>query len=435
MTMLGTEGSAPARSKITHRRRTAGDRFSLPSFAIPTLVLFFGSFLLWVVAALAVIDWDLSRWWLALTVPVQALVTYAMFTVLHESIHYTVGRPKWLNEMIGRCAMPFVALWATYPTMTFIHLEHHQHANEHNGKDPDAWATAGPRWLLPLRWLSIDGGYAVFYLRHMKDRPRREKIWLVVNHAVVVAASILLVAAGYGTDLVLLYLIPQRIGMGLLACWFDWLPHHGLRATPASDRFGVARLRVGHEWLLNLLLIGQNYHLLHHIDPMTPFYRYVKKWRQNEADYLNGGVVITTLWGRELTSVQYRSRRPVNRGEPGADCQVLATTDRSSMATVTLDGVTTRFATGRYESLLDAALRAGVAAPYLCTGGICGACRAKLVSGSVEMAFNRALSDVELAEGWVLACQSRISSGSAHVDFDAWHHPCPVGSKPRGENG
>ncbi|MEY8014180.1 fatty acid desaturase [Mycobacterium servetii] len=403
--------------------------------AVPTLALFFGSFLLWVIAALVVIDRDFSRLWLALTLPVQALVTYGMFTVLHESIHHTVGRPKWLNGTIGRCAMPFVALWATYPTMKFIHLEHHRHANDHSGKDPDAWATAGPRWLLPLRWLSIDGQYALFYLLHMKDRPRREKTWLMVNHVAVAAALILLVATGYGTDLVLLYLIPQRIGMGLLACWFDWLPHHGLRATPASDRFGVARLRVGHEWLLNLLLIGQNYHLLHHIDPKTPFYRYVKQWRRNEADYLNDSVVITTLWGRELTLLQYRSRRSVNRRERGADCRALAPVDRSSTATVTLDGVTTRFTTGQYESLLDAALRAGVAAPYLCMEGVCGTCKAKLVSGSLDMTSNRAPSEADRAEGWVLTCQSRISSGSAHVDFDAQRHPRPVGSNLRCDHG
>lgn len=316
MTMLGAERSAPARSGIALQRRSVRDHPGRPGLAIPTLALFFGSFLLWAVAALAVLDRDVSRSWLALTVPAQAFVTYAMFTVLHESIHRTVGRPKWLNEVIGRCAMPFVALWATYPAMRFIHLEHHRHANERNGKDPDAWATAGPRWLLPLRWLSIDGHYAVFYLLRMKDRPRRENTWLVVNHTVVAAALTLLVATGHGTDVLLLYLLPQRFGMGLLACWFDWLPHHGLRATPASDRFGVARLRVGHEWLLNLLLIGQNYHLLHHIDPKVPFYRYVTKWRHNEADYLTDSVVITTLWGGALTSAQYRSRRPAIEESP-----------------------------------------------------------------------------------------------------------------------
>ena len=49
--------------------------------------------------------------------------------------------------------------------------------------------------------------------------------------------------------LVLVYLIPERIALFVLAWWFDWLPHHGLTSTqranryrvhPSSDRDGVA---------------------------------------------------------------------------------------------------------------------------------------------------------------------------------------------------
>ena len=58
-------------------------------------------------------------------------------------------------------------------------------------------------------------------------------------------------------------------------------------------------------------------------------------------------------------------------------------------------------------------------APFACKGGVCGTCRARLVAGTVDMAQNYALEAVEVAEGYVLACQSRPTSESVVLDFDA----------------
>jgi CDP-4-dehydro-6-deoxyglucose reductase, E3 len=64
------------------------------------------------------------------------------------------------------------------------------------------------------------------------------------------------------------------------------------------------------------------------------------------------------------------------------------------------------------ESVLDAALRAHVNLPHSCKGGNCGSCRAQLVSGEIYYPRGRplALSDEELAHGYVLLCQARPRS-------------------------
>src|SRR3954465_469688 len=69
----------------------------------------------------------------------------------------------------------------------------------------------------------------------------------------------------------------------------------------------------------------------------------------------------------------------------------------------------------REESLLDATLRARPDAPYSCTGGVCGTCRARLVSGEVRMDRNYALEPEEVAAGIVLACQSPPLTGAARL--------------------
>lgn len=60
------------------------------------------------------------------------------------------------------------------------------------------------------------------------------------------------------------------------------------------------------------------------------------------------------------------------------------------------------------ESILDAALRQGVALPYGCRSGSCGTCACRVVSGGVDYPecppFG--LSDQEIADGFVLACRA-----------------------------
>jgi ring-1,2-phenylacetyl-CoA epoxidase subunit PaaE len=88
--------------------------------------------------------------------------------------------------------------------------------------------------------------------------------------------------------------------------------------------------------------------------------------------------------------------------------------------TFTLDGRASSVTTpvhGR-ESVLNAALRVRPDVPFACAGGVCGTCRAKLVSGTVEMQENFALEPEELERGYVLTCQSLPTSEAVSVDYD-----------------
>ncbi|WP_340377597.1 2Fe-2S iron-sulfur cluster-binding protein [Streptomyces sp. SS7] len=70
------------------------------------------------------------------------------------------------------------------------------------------------------------------------------------------------------------------------------------------------------------------------------------------------------------------------------------------------------------ESVLDTVLRNRPDAPYACKGGVCGTCRAFLVSGEVRMDRNFALEPEETEAGYVLACQSHPVTEAVEVDFD-----------------
>ena len=77
-----------------------------------------------------------------------------------------------------------------------------------------------------------------------------------------------------------------------------------------------------------------------------------------------------------------------------------------STVTATLDGRSGSWPVQDGESLLETVLRNRADAPYACKGGVCGTCRAFLVSGEVRMDRNFALEPEETEAGYVLACQS-----------------------------
>jgi fatty acid desaturase len=67
----------------------------------------------------------------------------------------------------------------------------------------------------------------------------------------------------------LLWLVPAWFAQGFLALVFDWLPHH-----PHTNRERYRDTRLILVPGLYTLLLGQNLHLIHHLFPRLPFYRY-----------------------------------------------------------------------------------------------------------------------------------------------------------------
>lgn len=63
------------------------------------------------------------------------------------------------------------------------------------------------------------------------------------------------------------------------------------------------------------------------------------------------------------------------------------------------------------ETLLDAALHAGLNLPYNCGTGTCGECRVRVVSGSIsEAPYDFRFTEAERAAGWVLPCRTEACS-------------------------
>ncbi len=114
---------------------------------------------------------------------------------------------------------------------------------------------------------------------------------------------------------------------------------------------------------------------------------------------------------RELFYVEQLPPAPETHREPPVT--------GGSQVTVILDGRATTTTVRHVTPVLDGVQPVRPDLPFACKGGVCGTCRARLVSGEVDMRRNFALEPAELDAGFILTCQSLPVSEALTVDYDA----------------
>jgi CDP-4-dehydro-6-deoxyglucose reductase, E3 len=79
------------------------------------------------------------------------------------------------------------------------------------------------------------------------------------------------------------------------------------------------------------------------------------------------------------------------------------------------------------ETILDAALRAGLNLPHSCKGGHCSSCRARVRSGNVTYPFGNPLGlmEEERREGYALLCQAHAASPDLEIEVREIRPPDP----------
>jgi ring-1,2-phenylacetyl-CoA epoxidase subunit PaaE len=84
-----------------------------------------------------------------------------------------------------------------------------------------------------------------------------------------------------------------------------------------------------------------------------------------------------------------------------------------------LDGEVISFdLSSKSMSILDKLTELGEDVPYSCKGGVCCTCKAKVTEGKVTMDMNYSLTDKEVAEGFILTCQSHPASEHVKLTYD-----------------
>ena len=131
---------------------------AVPGLSWPIVGIFTAALVVFAASSWAAIGQHAPR---AVTIALNAVAIFVMFTVLHDAAHYSISSRRWVNGAFGRAAMLFVSPLISFPGWGFIHIEHHRHTND-DDHDPDHFASHGrggncrsgsPRWTRPT-WLS-----------------------------------------------------------------------------------------------------------------------------------------------------------------------------------------------------------------------------------------------------------------------------------------
>jgi ferredoxin-NADP reductase len=133
-----------------------------------------------------------------------------------------------------------------------------------------------------------------------------------------------------------------------------------------------------------------------------------------ETALLDAGVPVDHLH-IERFNVELRADREV--AESVASDDPAARDAAEILVTIEIDGKTETTKYHRGATILQTARQAGLKPPSSCEAGNCATCMAKCVEGTVTMRVNDALFEDEVADGWILTCQSEPTTPTVHVIY------------------
>lgn len=204
-------------------------------------------------------SWHWAGWCVFL---MNVLSLHLSGTVIHDASHNSAHSNRTVNALLGHGSS--LILGFSFPVFTRVHLQHHAHVNDPEN-DPDHFvSTGGPLWLIAARFFY----HEVYFFKRRLWRNWELQEWFLARLALV-----LLVFTAWRFDFlgyIFNYWFSPALVVGIaLGLFFDYLPHR-----PFEDRDRWKNARVYPSAILNLLIMGQNYHLVHHLWPSVPWYKY-----------------------------------------------------------------------------------------------------------------------------------------------------------------
>ncbi|PPJ64662.1 beta-carotene hydroxylase [Cuspidothrix issatschenkoi] len=225
----------------------------------PTLLMFFIVVMMLVLSNFGYWLWEWPHW---LCFSINTLALHCSGTIIHDACHQSAHRNPIVNAVLGHCSALILAF--AFPVFTRVHLQHHGNVN-HPKDDPDHYvSTGGPLWLIAVRFLY----HEVFFFQRRLWRNYELMEWFI-SRLIIVSIFYISIQYHFLGYILNFWFIPAFIVGIALGLFFDYLPH---RPFVERNRWKNARVYPGK--VLNILIMGQNYHLIHHLWPSIPWYNY-----------------------------------------------------------------------------------------------------------------------------------------------------------------
>ncbi len=135
-------------------------------------------------------------------------------------------------------------------------------------------------------------------------------------------------------------------------------------------------------------------------------------------DIVEGALLGAGVDADRIHIERFTPAEPVPDAEPEAAVGTDEGAATATRVTIELGGRTDTVEHRPGTTILQTARQMGMSPPFSCESGTCATCMAQLVEGTVKMHVNDVLTDDEVAEGWVLTCQSVPTAPTVHVVYE-----------------
>lgn len=282
-----------SKTDLLDRQAVASARQYMGMVAWPTIILGMVLGASYIATVLMALLGFLALW---LAVPLVAVLTYASYTVLHESVHGSITGNhqslRWLNKALG-----YMAAWIVMIPLTahrHEHTAHHRYTNDEL-RDPDfhVGQMRNSRLAMALAVVrAIVCQFRYYSENRWRKAPFKEKVHLCLEVAAAILPRLAVIVAGYWVEGVALFVLGWLIGAIILLYLFAYVvhrPHEQVGRYVDTSTILLPRPLHG---LLTWLWLFQNYHSIHHLFPRVPFYKYAKLYGELEDIMLAKGAPI-----------------------------------------------------------------------------------------------------------------------------------------------
>lgn len=246
-------------------------------FPIEIVLWAFGNLSVWLLVWALVLNGAMPLW---LGFIIATINLSLVYLPTHDAQHDIIARPgqklRWLNELVGHGTSWMIIY--PFQTLRVTHLDHHRHSNDPE-LDPDITTTANGPW--HAIWRSIverqpNGQRGKDYIASLLRHGRTDLVVLAIIYRIVFVAILSVLAwNGYALEAFFLWWLPLHFATTYLIFFLSWAPHHPHSKQGRYENTRNWRSKVG-----NILSMGMQFHIVHHLHPYIPLVRTPAAYRE-----------------------------------------------------------------------------------------------------------------------------------------------------------
>jgi vanillate O-demethylase ferredoxin subunit len=254
------------------------EAFTMPTVAWPTIAILLISFAGFGMSTYAYLTGALSPF---ITIPLSGFFVFWSFTPLHEAVHRNLSTISWLQDYIGTFSAQLLLPGFSTSLYRYLHVTHHSRTGQAN--DPDLKFTEDNILMCWLYSAFLDVIWTRFYFSVWSERPKGERARFSLGLVLYLTMFVVAFSSPYLVEFIIAFLLPMFFGRVLVVYLLATIQHrkgHEQRVDP----IGATSVQdVDSKWWQHLFMLGQSQHLIHHMYPGVPWYKYDPIWRVLKA--------------------------------------------------------------------------------------------------------------------------------------------------------